>query len=209
MEALRSLRFSALARPASEPPDTRTEAPEIFTNVEGNELTLIEPVLKAAIMALRPARHGSMSYSEVETAVREQLGPERIAELAASLFKGMAHGLIGFDLLEHPYAVEPGERPWATPLARHIALSGGSPSNLRGNCRNIQDFERAVLVHCDGQNNHDDLVSRLVAIAMDGKLGVLRDGAAVQDRGELTEIIGPLLDHALESLAEKAFFRAG
>jgi hypothetical protein len=106
---------------------------------------------------------------EAPAPVREGLtGKRRL--LAQALLECYAAYLLDLHVEPPRFALEPGPRPLATPLARLQAGQDRVISTLRHNSVPLDPFDRAVLGLLDGTHDEEALANALAKLAADGKL---------------------------------------
>lgn len=209
--SLRALRFTALARPDSPTTDVRSEAQEPFVSVFGDRLSVGQPLLKAALIALRSRWPRSAGFDELHADVLARL--ERTTGdadgFATFLLQGHLANLVELHTDDPPVAAEPGDRPRAGALARRDAAAGSRVISLRGGAVVLQDVDRLILSLLDGTRTRADVVDVLASQVADGRLQMHRDGRLLTDPTEARPLLDETVTEAFQRLTADALFLAG
>lgn len=198
------LRIRAACRSSTPEPDVRSQQAVEFVPAEvGGALSTTDPTAKAALVTLEKAWPRSMSFDQVRAGVADRLGDcdePRAARLAEILFACFLNGLVELQSREPPMAVEPGNFPRSSALARHQAAAGIAVTNLFHRELQPGDVDRFVLAMLDGTADREALLDRFVARLIESGATATRDGEAVTDPGELRSMLGPTLEESLGRL---------
>jgi methyltransferase-like protein/cyclopropane fatty-acyl-phospholipid synthase-like methyltransferase len=215
LAALERLRFSSLAKPQSERPDVRSEAPEEFCSPTDDRLTTTKPLVKAALTALFRAWPGSLTLDRLWDDARELLGPDLAAPadvdrdmLSSILLKAHVSNLVGLHAYEPSFVVEAGERPVATVVSRYQAEAEINVVNLRHRVVSLDDFDRLMIRLLDGSRDRPAIVAVLEQWAAEGIFEVSRQSQSVEDPAVIREAITECVDVALVKLARYALLTA-
>jgi len=150
------------------------DSPMQFKTQDGSELTVSNPLLKAAYLVLGDAWPQSLTFAELHASAcaRLEAGPARQAAEAdaASLIESMYvlaySGEVAFRLTAPYVPAAIGERPVASLLARKQAESGSLVTNLLHEAVRLSDEStRRFLQLLDGTRNADDLAVSMAEIA--------------------------------------------
>jgi methyltransferase-like protein/2-polyprenyl-3-methyl-5-hydroxy-6-metoxy-1,4-benzoquinol methylase len=175
---------SAAARPVSEQPEIASMSVEEFKGDDGANVSTNMPLIKAALMALFEAWPKSLKFDDLWSAVRGRLqgmdgsavhrSPEMLAEtlLACYMSNLAALHVKPFDMV-----TEVGDRPVASPLARHQSAAGMPIANLRHRVVDVSDGDRFVLGYLDGNHDRSAIVSALGRAIGNGTLKIDDDAA--------------------------------
>jgi methyltransferase-like protein/cyclopropane fatty-acyl-phospholipid synthase-like methyltransferase len=205
-EALGTLRLTANARPTSEAPDVRSEAPEQFVAISGERVTTARPMLKAALVGLYRRWPRSECLDELWGEVRSLLGrPEGdFAEFAEGLLQAHVSHLVTLHTHEPLIACEAGERPMATPLARLQAEGDTFVVNLRFQNVELGELDALILRLLDGTRDRPAILAGLEEFAADGTLTIERDDRPISDPERLRAFLADAIEPSLACLAWNA-----
>jgi methyltransferase-like protein len=201
-----SMYVSTRARPVDPDVDPKGDAPATFRSPEG-EMTTNHVPTKLAMDLLVRATPGAMSFKEIERAVGDALGPaddaarglEELRENLVTAFLSSS-GVVELRAFAPPCVARAGERPAASPWARHLARTAHRVPNLRHEMVDLNEPVRRFLVKVDGTRDRAALVPELVLLANEG---LLRDAAGQPARP------GPkAVDEVLAQLARVALLMA-
>jgi methyltransferase-like protein/predicted O-methyltransferase YrrM len=205
----------------------KPEAP--ITHLHSNEavkftgphstLSTKEPLVKAAMLHLREQWPMSVPFSELFAKARAKLSPEPVVidtgrathetlKLAEPLLRCYAIGLAELSMLPCPFTLEVSATPRATPLARYQARQSNAVTNLRHEVTRLNDLQRQVLQHLDGQHTREAILEALVHAASSGAFYIHDSGTTVVDKNRLREILEQSLDQCLIELARMALLCA-
>lgn len=165
--ALSGLRFHADLR-SDEEIDLGAGTAQAFVNPAGNTFLIAQPVMKAGAMVLSSAYPAAIGYAALLDAAREVLAgyeagvPADESVFREALFQLVAiHGVMP-TIWAGPFAVEPGERPCATALARQQASTPGwVVSGARHVAIDLDPTGRWLLGLLDGSRTLDELVAAI------------------------------------------------
>jgi len=168
-DALISLAFYTDLRSDDEI-DLEAASEQYFVNPAGNSFPVMQPVMKAALMALSAAYPDALNYSDLLSAARQVLDEYGVAgdideaALRDALFQlVMAHGVMPtVDLESHTGG--PGDHPCAHGLARLQAKSPGwVVSGTRHVALELDAPARSLLTLLDGSHSIDELTDNMQA----------------------------------------------
>lgn len=153
---------------------TDGDAPEVvvFRGRHGAALRTDEPVIKAALGALRARWPVSVPFGELLQLARADTiassrgrGRTEIADrdvLGEALLRAYAVNLVELRTHEPPFVVVPGERPRASAVARRQAALGPAVTTLRHNAMRIDDETgRRLITLLDGTRDRAALAREL------------------------------------------------
>jgi methyltransferase-like protein len=213
-QAVKSMHLTGLARPLAPDADPTTAEPEEFQTASGTKITTNHPLLKAALHVLGRRWPRTVPFAELWGEARRRLAEAGAAEAAWNddavevLAEGMLQSYLGslVELHVEPsrFVAQAGERPRASPLARHQAAAGAPVTNFRHRNCEVNDLDRTVLRHLDGAHDRGDLLRLLAGAVERGELEVQHQGRAVRDAAALRPALEQGLDAALRRLAEWA-----
>jgi methyltransferase-like protein len=217
-QALTGLCLSALARPAATPPDVESGAVEEFRTEDGKTGATDDPALKAALTHLAAVTPQTVPFAALWAHVADRLGgasePARSSLgqgpvwLAEGLLKAYQAGLLALHLQGRRFAVRPGDRPVASPLARLQAARGEIITNLCHRPVELGLFERAVLRQLDGTRDRAALLTTLADLVTGGALTIRADGKPLQEPAQVRRVLEMALPRWLDALASMALLVA-
>ncbi|MFO0910719.1 MAG: class I SAM-dependent methyltransferase [Isosphaeraceae bacterium] len=208
------LRLTALARPEADDVDVRAERPMGFVSIYGDRLTVGQPLLKAAVVALyeRWPRSTTMDQLGQESVARLGWDPSSFADqreaFAALLIQGFLSNLISLHTVDPPIAVDPPARPRATPLAREQAASGSRVGNLRHGQAMLDDIDRMLLPLLDGSRDLPALIDEVASRVADGTLQVHHEAQLVRDLKLARSLLAEPIQRSLWKIAGEALLLA-
>jgi methyltransferase-like protein len=219
-ERVMNLFVASSARPVSGEPVIGSGAVEMFKGGKGATMSTNHPLTKAAMLQLARTRPGSLHFKELLQASRFELSPElarRNGDIAREdalrlgrfLLKAYASNLV--ELHAHPsqFALEPGERPMASRLARLQLKNGAMVTTLRHTSLKITDaVGRQLLALLDGSRDREDLLEELSRLVGSGQVVMRREGKDVSDKQEALYLLADELEENLEMIARLALLVA-
>jgi methyltransferase-like protein len=136
-----------------------------------NNATLISshPVVKALMLVLIEAWPGSLPFQKLVGAIQARFEGSSFEELATlveeALLGALKVGVLELRLHEPRYALEPGERPVVSQLARLQAAKGELLTNLRHSSVSVPDESaRQLIQRMDGTKDRNELARELERI---------------------------------------------
>lgn len=211
-ERVASLYLTGLVEPVGGGGDAAAPAAEEFRTPDGTSLRTNHPALRAALRCLSDAWPAALAFGDLWDGVRARL-PQAGGEgarlgLAEALLQCYLSKVVELHSRPPGLAVDPGERPRGSPLARLQAASGRPLSNLRHRNVTLDPFDLLVLQQLDGTRDRATLVEALAGLAADGLFGVEHDGRAVGDPGRVRDALRQSLDGSLHRIARSALLVA-
>ena len=134
---------------------------------------------------------------------------EDVRVLGDMLLRAYAGGIV--EVYGHPprFALQTGERPVASPLARLQSREDGRVTNLRHYNIEIENpLGRYLLGRLDGSLDRAALVGDLAALVESGALTIPTEGTPVHDGRQVRERLAAELERQLMALAERALLVA-
>ncbi len=185
-----SLAVSSPARPAGDPDRAGRVT---FEGPTGSTLTTDHPFVTRALEQVAGSWPAAVQVREL---IPAEANDDERAAVCGALLRCYAGNIVQLHAAPPPLTTSAGERPEASPLARHQARSGELVTNLRHTGVRIEDdLGRRLVVLLDGTRDRAQLLHELAAF--------LRDtGRAVPD-----DLEGGL-ERSLEGLAGLALLRA-
>lgn len=214
VQAVSSLRMTAMARSTTGKLDLQSETPEPFVSIHGDQLAVGRPILKAALLDLFERYPESAEFEELWTRALQRLqrsqphAAEDRESFASYLLQGHVMNLVDLHTYNPPIDQGPGERPHAGALIRRQAQLGTRVVGLRARFASIQDLDRLILPLCDGTRDREALVDALTIAMNEGQFQMQRDGAELTDPAEIRAILATTTNDALHRLAGEGLFLA-
>lgn len=171
-DVVQQLYAAANARSLSATPNARSLAVEEFSSPEGLKFATDHPVTKAALLHLESVWPQAVPFAELLDRAYERLGQGAVAAsvraqdaqlLSANLLKGFAYSgrLIELHTFAPQFALQPGERPIASPWARYQAQTKAELTNLCHARVELKGIAQYLLSHLDGTHDRADLLEGL------------------------------------------------
>ena len=217
---MQEVHFASPARPVNEKPDIHSAATEQFRMPTGVTLATAAPIVKSAMTVLAAQWPETMSFSDLCLTARSRLetGPtarpdaaaaERDREqLGADLLQCFASAMVEVRAAPSRFTREISVCPRANALARLEAAKGARVTTLRHEMVNLDEFNRHVLRHLDGQHDRPALVEMLAVVLRDGPLNIQQEGRPVTDPTVIRTILTATLDATLKQFAQAALLEA-
>lgn len=169
-------------------------------------------VLKIALRELQDARPGSLAFANLWDRVRERLqasgvpSDEAIRQrLASSLLVLDANGYAVLQTTPNRFPSRISERPMANPLAYYQAISGRpAVATLHRGMIALNDFQRLVLCHLNGERDRSQLIDALSHHCAKGGFQINHGEQPVRDPTEISRLLEPLVDECMQGLLENA-----
>jgi SAM-dependent methyltransferase len=185
-----SLAVSSPARPAGDPDRAGRVT---FEGPTGSTLTTDHPFVTRALEQVAGSWPAAV---QVRVLIPAEANDDERAAVCGALLRCYAGNIVQLHAAPPPLTTSAGERPEASPLARHQARSGELVTNLRHTGVRIEDdLGRRLVVLLDGTRDRAQLLHELAAFLRDS-------GRAVPD-----DLEGGL-ERSLEGLARLALLRA-
>jgi hypothetical protein len=180
-----------------------------FQTADGTSLRASDPIVKAAWGVIASRWPNSIAFEELVDASRALLGedrpprPEDREDVGAALLAALGAGLVELHLEPDAFALSPGERPDALPLARLQAEEDCVVTNGRHRSEILGPLDRRILPLLDGTRTAAE-VARAVREGAEG------DGAWPSEDDE-QRMLGPEEDarvqERIEALGRRALLR--
>jgi hypothetical protein len=158
----------------SENPDVASSGVVEFRADDGSSASTNIPLVKAALVALFEAWPRALAFDELTAAVQSRLAGDAIVKnpeiLAEPLLQCYLSNVVALHVSPAQFELMPGERPLASPLARHQSAAGSAITNLRHRVVELAEGDRLVLGYLDGTLDRPALLGALERAAGDGKL---------------------------------------
>lgn len=212
-DVVRVLFAAARAGPVRPEPDVASETPEEFVTQGDDRITTNRPLAKAALTELARRAPGFLSFQQLWQEARSLAGEaeEQASEndLAEFLLQAFQSNLVRLVRRPPSFADRPAERPRAAALARIQAAEDVWVTTLLHRVVQLNDLDRFVLRHCDGECDREEIVRRL-ASALKREEFSLKDpeGAPVREPDRLEAFAAEETAASLARLAGHALLMA-
>lgn len=210
-QRMAGLHVASSAKPETPVADVRSTAPVVFRG-PNSVTTTTEPLMKAAMLYLGEVWPRSVPFAELLAVARSRLNPEPVVvdaahvtadahKLAEPLIRCYATTQVELSVLPSAFTLQVSERPTASRLARLQAEIANTVTNLRHESVSLNDLERNVIRHLDGNHDRGSLVEALAALCDQRVLVVHVEGQPVRERERAKQILGQALEPVLAQLA--------
>ncbi|WP_165244028.1 methyltransferase regulatory domain-containing protein [Paludisphaera soli] len=215
---LTSMSMGAVVMPDSPEVDFSSDQPVSFHVPDrGATLTTNHPLLKAAMLELAEARPRMLPFEELLSRVQGRLRSRRAepfsddearAYLSDALLRTFSVDLVALSVRPPRFAAEPGERPTASPLARHQAGQGRRITNIPGRGVEPDALGRLLLGMLDGSRDRAELAEGLKERIISGEFVVTFDGRPLVDPSAVDAAVPDLVEESLGRLASMSLLIA-
>jgi methyltransferase-like protein/SAM-dependent methyltransferase len=182
-----------------------------FRSGGGPTVTVTKPIHKAALLGLGRIYPEMVKFDELSSFAHNELGKvlvrdaeshqQDLGDLAGLVLELFAKDLIALQNRPPRSATKPGDRPAASPLARHQAAAGDQyVTTLAHGMMQLNDLTKRLLPLLDGTRDRKALCEFLEGLAADGTIVIEQYGVR-QDPQQRPELLERLLDQELQSLA--------
>ncbi|HVN33656.1 MAG TPA: class I SAM-dependent methyltransferase [Casimicrobiaceae bacterium] len=161
-----ALRVASRAKPVRAQPDLQSNAIEEFRAPEGSVQTP-NRLTKAALSILAELWPVSMAFEQLDAAARLRAGlpggaiPEQRGRLASEMLQCYAAGVLELHYATPPFAVQLGERPEGSRLARLQASRGGPATTLRHEHGAINGETLRLFLLLDGTRTRSQIAASM------------------------------------------------
>ena len=193
--------------------DLAGEAPWRF-RVRHGVLAADDPVDKALLSRLAANYPRGVAARDLAAQAAERLaaaGVERpttevaddwAAGVAERLARWCAEGTIELIASQPEFTLAPGDRPVASPLARHEAARGWRITSLLHHHVTLADpAMRQLLIWLDGGQSRAELAARLAKPALSGRASIEVEGRRLVDKRAIRRAFAKFVDDCLERFA--------
>jgi methyltransferase-like protein len=194
--------------------DEPATAAEKFNAPNGAAFTTDHPVTKAALHYLSEIWPRAVSFNALLVEAQKRTGldsqsldPKEAQLLGFNLLQAYAYNdeLIELHIHQPLLAVESGEYPTASPVARWQTQFGQRVTNLRHEQINLDNTSHQLLPYLDGSHDRPALLAILEEWVAEDRLEIeKKDGQRVTDAAALRQILTGLLDIKLRELGRAA-----
>ena len=220
-EVLRELYVASNAQPVEEEIDLHAATVVQFRGIDGATLSTDHPASQAAMICLAERWPRDVRFEELLALARARLGKDPNAPadevetdaqvLGTNLLRayGYSNSLAELHVYTPKIALQAGERPAASPVARLQAAHSTRVTNLRHERVKLDELDRFLLQQLDGKNDRAALVGLLLAgPVQEGQLRVQEGDQSVSDEQRTRELLARGLEERLAWLAHAALLVA-
>jgi len=212
-ERIRALHVASSSKPEGEV-DITSSKKATFRGANAVTSTT-DRLMKAAMLHLGEVWPRSVPFSTLLATARSRLNPDPVVvdtaqvtqdgrRLAEPLLR--CYSTTQIELSVHPpaFTLDVSARPTALRLARHQAARSNRVTNLRHESVHLNDLQRHLLKHLDGQHDRSQLQDALAQLVTSGSLVIHEAGQAVKDPQRVGQILSQSLEQQLPQLARHA-----
>jgi methyltransferase-like protein/SAM-dependent methyltransferase len=204
--------WTSQARALTHEPDLRTRSVEKFGAPGCATLAIDHPLSKVAMAYLSEIWPQAASFTDLLATAsgRLGLGAENLQMHAEVLAANLLQAYMSSSELAQPHtwapplAIEPGERPLASPIARYQAQTSNLVTNLWHERVLLENQPRYLLLLLDGSRDRRALVDHVANLAEQGIIAVKGDGVPAAGGDRVRTILAADVDAQLDWLAHSA-----
>jgi methyltransferase-like protein/2-polyprenyl-3-methyl-5-hydroxy-6-metoxy-1,4-benzoquinol methylase len=181
--------------------------PAQFTTTKGANITISQPIEKAAVMAINESFPAAMNFRKILDAAQKALGsklPSHTDIIVSLLEQFIIQGLARFTLYPASLCTNISLKPKVEEIVHFDANSasqkgsGVGTANLWHESVRLELVQQHILPKLDGKNSHEQLLEHLVKLAKDGIIQFSKHGVAITDAEQLKSTAKEHLNNALE-----------
>jgi methyltransferase-like protein/ubiquinone/menaquinone biosynthesis C-methylase UbiE len=216
--AVTSMYATGVIRPVNAEFNVRPGVPERFEAQRSGTITSDDALLKTALLMLARRWPQSLSFAELRDLVAVHLREAGVDvdallaakvgdadPLAARLLQCHLLGTVELRAAPPRYTTSTGAMPRTSKLARFQASQRLPVSNGRHRTADdLNDFDRLVLSHLDGQHDHAALRRALVEAVRSGELSIEQKDELLKDTASIEDVVGEALEPSLRRIAGSA-----
>jgi methyltransferase-like protein len=209
-EQLSGMHIATELQPAEGPLNLSSFNELSFHAGSGPTVTVTKPIHKAALLGLGRIYPEMVAFDSLSAFAHNEMGKvlvrnseshgQDMADLAGLVLELFAKDLITLQNRPPRYATKPGDRPTASPLARHQAADEQFVTTLSHGMIPLNDLTKRLLPLLDGTRDRKALREFLEGLAVEGKI-VIEQYGVQQDPKSRPELLERLLEQELQSLA--------
>lgn len=192
--------------------DIDSDEPAKFAIDAQRSFSTNDRVLKIALRDLQNVHPGSLSFATLWERTRDQLESSGVAldeslrqRLAASLLQLDATGYASLQTTPTRFACRISERPMVNPLAFIQAVSGRPVvASLHRSMVALNDFQRLVLCHLNGERTRSELIDALANHCANGGFQISQGAQAVREPAAIARLLEPLVDECMQGFLDNA-----
>lgn len=122
-----------------------------------------------------------------------------IDQIASTMLAAFSLGMVEFRVHPATEAVEVGDQPIASPLARYQANNGRWVTNLRHQALTLDDISLEIMRRMDGKHDRHELAGHLKRAIQEGRIDPGEDGHAIAEADD--EGINRVVDYVVDGLS--------
>ena len=220
-ETIAGFYAACAAKPANEHPNLNSPGPEEFRTPEGLAISVAHPLAKAALVELSQAWPRYLNVAELRHRARQRIQSADSKDgndvedfkilgqfLVTAYQTASKRPIVDLQVAAPRHAIEVGQRPLGSPLARYQAASRNRVTNLRSETIALDDLDRQTLLLLDGSRTADDLLAMLVDKVEKGQLRVDEKDRPTPSADRVREILAAAVERELPKLAGLALLIA-
>jgi methyltransferase-like protein/2-polyprenyl-3-methyl-5-hydroxy-6-metoxy-1,4-benzoquinol methylase len=210
-------RLAGSLRSLDPDPNHGSDEVETFAGANDIQISISEPVVKAALVTLGEAWPATIPFRELLERAGNRQESKATGEkwnlrdveadsnaLGAALLACCAKGLCEFQVQPEQFVTSLGLRPRACSLVRLQAARGNDVTNRRHERVQLGKFEKHLVSLLDGKHDCSELIEELTVLATEGTLNVSVDNQILTDSAEVRKIMTIALEDALARLSRAA-----
>lgn len=216
-ENLTEFYIGSAFRPVSANPNIQSADCETFEALDRITLSSREPLVKAAMIHLAEAWPRTIAFTELCEAARKLVQKDSKAESPSiswdrqvlgqallSCYVSAPTNYLTLNLNPIRFALTISNRPVASPLARLQADTSNRVTSLAHEIVALEEFDRQLVRHLDGNRDRAALLSALSDLVKNGELFVEEEGKLVTEIERVRNLLDQVLDQRLSALARNA-----
>jgi len=192
------------------------DQPLVLKSSQGMELTIRDPLAKAAFLQLSNQAPRWVSFEELQSSVRKELGRGSIVvqsqedfqrdtrALSETLTHAFVFGAVELHASEPTFVVDITECPKACPLARQQATISDRVTNRLHSSMALDPISRWLLTRLDGSADTQRLLDQLVEYVLKENIAFQIDGRVLTTAEEIREHAAERLVPCLQQLGRQA-----
>ena len=176
------------------------------------------PAGQNSLMVLAEVWPGSVRFEDLCREARKRLSPllandgptyERdvnvLGRMGLQFLTSVVDRLIEIRPHMLPVSKDGGDKPKAPAVTRYQATHGKSATNLKHETGNLGEFERNLLLRCDGSRTRAELLEVMYSLLQQGLLNINVDGQVVTDPVKIRQMLEPAFHEALQKFAQFSY----
>jgi methyltransferase-like protein/2-polyprenyl-3-methyl-5-hydroxy-6-metoxy-1,4-benzoquinol methylase len=218
-QRLATFYLESVAQPVSQSPELRAKVVEEFRGPKGATLQTDHPLAKAALLRLSEVSPRSLHFSELLAAARSSVGlqardtgpvmDDETQAAAEVLFAAYRSGLVQLHVQQPDFALEGGERPSVSRLARWQAAQGPVVTTLLHTSVEVRDpIGLQMLRLLDGTRDRAALRDELLVFVQQNGPFNGPDNAPISDPDEIRRILTGEIERNLRKIARMGLLEA-
>ncbi len=206
--------------PIAPPEQPQAGQPLVLKSRDGSEVTIRDPLAKAAFVELGTQWPRRIPFDELQTAVRKQLSggsvvmqsqeafQQNTRVLQETLTHAFVLGAVGLNAGDPTFTFEVTSRPLACPLVRHQAASSEKVTSRLHSIISLDPIARWIVTKLDGSIDTAQLFELLVEHVQNEKMAVQVEGRLLTSPEEVRQHLQTKLMPNLQQLAHQGLLIA-